>query len=426
MDVRVRVSRGVSLHSTASANPSIRDGGNDVGIENIDANAAPTDPTERSLPQKLEERTMHGPELPPFAVPPISDRERIWNVSQDLLIVADPNGNLRSINPAWTKTLGWSEGDLLGRTFEWLCHPDDRARTHTELARLAEGRKTLSFENRFRHKDGSYCWLSWRAVTDRGHLYAVARDITDLKNAEEQLRASRHELAQVSRQMTVGAMTASIAHEVNQPLGAIVANANAGLRWLARAEPDLDEVHSLLRRIVSDGHRASDVIVSIRAMFEKNHSEMSPVIVNDLVGEVLALVHEELESRQISLQNEMLDGLPRVMAERVQLQQVLLNLVTNAVEAMSSITDRERILAVQSSVCEPDHVLITIEDSGTGIDPNQMDRIFDAFFTTKAHGMGMGLSICRSIIESHGGRLWATARSPHGSMFCVTLQSTAS
>jgi C4-dicarboxylate-specific signal transduction histidine kinase len=181
-----------------------------------------------------------------------------------------------------------------------------------------------------------------------------------------------------------------------------------------------------LRRIVSDGHRASDVIVSIRAMFEKNHSEMSPVIVNDLVGEVLALVHEELESRQISLQNEMLDGLPRVMAERVQLQQVLLNLVTNAVEAMSSITDRERILAVQSSVCEPDHVLITIEDSGTGIDPNQMDRIFDAFFTTKAHGMGMGLSICRSIIESHGGRLWATARSPHGSMFCVTLQSTAS
>jgi C4-dicarboxylate-specific signal transduction histidine kinase len=218
-------------------------------------------------------------------------------------------------------------------------------------------------------------------------------------------------------------MTASIAHEANQPLAAIVANANAGLRWLARAEPDLDEVHSLLGRIVRDGHRAGDVIVSIRSMFQKDHCQMTPVKVNDLVGEVLALVGGELESHQISEQNEMLDGLPRVMAERVQLQQVLLNLVTNAIEAMSSIADRERVLAIRSRVCEPDHVLITVEDSGTGIDPSQMDRIFDAFFTTKAQGMGMGLSICRSIVESHGGQLWASARIPHGSMFCVKLQS---
>jgi PAS domain S-box-containing protein len=375
--------------------------------------------------QKIPGARMNGSELQSSA-PPTTDRERIWNVSQDLLIVADANGNLRSINPAWTTTLGWSEGDLLGRTFDWLCHPDDRARTQIELAKLAEGRKTLPFENRFRHKDGSYCWLSWRAVSDRGHLYAVARDVTELKNAEEQLRASRRELAQVSRQMTVGAMTASIAHEVNQPLAAIVANANAGLRWLARAEPDLDEVHSLLGRIVRDGHRAGDVIVSIRSMFQKDGCQMSPVKVNDLVGEVLALVHGELESHQISGQNEMLDGLPRVMAERVQLQQVLLNLVTNAIEAMSSIADRERVLAIRSRVCEPDHVLITVEDSGTGIDPSQIDRIFDAFFTTKAQGMGMGLSICRSIVESHGGQLWASARSPHGSMFCVKLQSASS
>jgi PAS domain S-box-containing protein len=369
---------------------------------------------------------MHGSELPRFAVPPISERDRIWDVSQDLLIVADPNGKLLSINPAWTATLGWSEGDLLGKAFEWLCHPDDRARTHMELALLAEGRKTLPFENRFRHKSGSYCWLSWRAVTDKGHLYAVARDITDLKNAEEQLRASRRELAQVSRQTTVGAMTASIAHEVNQPLAAIVTNANAGLRWLARAEPDLDEVRSLLKRIVSDGHRASEVIASIRSMFGKDPCEKSPLSVNDLIGEVLALIHGELESHQISLQNEMLDGLPRVMAVRVQLQQVLLNLIMNSVDAMSSITDRERVLAIKSGVCDPDYVFITMEDSGTGIDPAHIDRIFDAFFTTKAHGMGMGLSICRSIIESHGGRLWASARSPYGSIFSVRLQSTDS
>jgi len=226
--------------------------------------------------------------------------------------------------------------------------------------------------------------------------------------------------------MTVGAMTASIAHEVNQPLAAIVANANAGLRWLARAEPDVDEVRSLLKRIVSDGHRASRVVVSIRSMFGKDRCEMSPVSVNELVGEVLALVHTELESHQISLKIKMLDGLPRVMAERGQLQQVLLNLIMNAIEAMSSITERERLLEVQSRVCEHNHVLITVEDTGTGIDPNQTDRIFDAFFTTKTHGMGMGLSICRSIIESHGGRLWVSARSPYGSVFCMTLQSTDS
>jgi K+-sensing histidine kinase KdpD len=159
---------------------------------------------------------------------------------------------------------------------------------------------------------------------------------------KKQLRASRRELAQVSRQTTVGAMTASIAHEVNQPLAAIVTNANAGLRWLARAEPDLDEVRSLLKRIVSDGHRASEVIASIRSMFGKDPCEKSPLSVNDLIGEVLALIHGELESHQISLQNEMLDGLPRVMAVRVQLQQVLLNLIMNSMAGYERCRDEIR------------------------------------------------------------------------------------
>jgi PAS domain S-box-containing protein len=259
---------------------------------------------------------MHGSESPPHAAPRISEHERIWNVSQDLLIVADANGKFLSINPAWTATLGWSEGDLLGNTFEWLCHPNDRAKTQIELARLADGQKTVPFDNRFRHKNGSYRWLSWRAVTDKGQLYAVARDVTDLKNAEERLRASHHELAQVSRQMTVGAMTASIAHEVNQPLAAIVANANAGLRWLSGAEPNFDEVRSVLKRIVSDDHRAGEVIASIRSMFGKDRCETSPVNLNDVIVEVLMLVQVELERHQISLRNEMLDKLPRVMAER--------------------------------------------------------------------------------------------------------------
>jgi C4-dicarboxylate-specific signal transduction histidine kinase len=295
-----------------------------------------------------------------------------------------------------------------------------------ELARLVGGRKTLLFENRFRHKDSSYRWLSWTAVLDESRLYAVARDVTDLKNAEEQLRASRHELTQVSRQTTMGAITASIAHEVNQPLAAIVANANAGLRWLARGKPNLAEVRAILKRIVSDGLRASQVVASIRSMFGKDRGETSPVTVNDLIDEVLTLVNGELASHQISLQKEMRDGLPKVLADRVQMQQVLLNLIMNAIEAMSSIANRERVLMVKSEAFESDHVLITLQDSGTGIDPAHIDRIFDAFFTTKDRGMGMGLSICRSIIESHGGQLWASPRNPHGTSFYVKLPRAAS
>jgi PAS domain S-box-containing protein len=370
----------------------------------------------RSLNETLEHRIAEQ----------AKERDRIWNVSQDLLVVADVGGTLLSINPAWTATLGWSEGELLGKTFEWLCHPDDRARTHVELARLAEGRKTLPFENRFRQKSDSYRWLSWRGVTDKGRLYAVARDVTDIKIAREQLRTSRRELGQVSRQTTVGAMTASIAHEVNQPLAAIVTNADAGLRWLSREEPDFDEVRALLGRIVSDGHRASEVITSIRSMFGKGAREKNSLVsVNDLLGDVLALVNGELESHQIQLRTDMLDGLPLVMAERVQLQQVLLNLITNAIEAMSSVTDRARVLSVSSMACEADQVLITLKDSGTGIDPAHMDRIFDAFFTTKDRGMGMGLSICRSIVESHGGQLWAAPQSPYGTIFHLKLPRAA-
>jgi PAS domain S-box-containing protein len=353
------------------------------------------------------------------------ERARIWSVSQDLLVVTDTEGRFLNVNPAWTATLGWSEVELVGNTSEWLLHPDDREKTRTETGRLGEGRKTLRFENRLRHKGGSYCRLSWTAVPDRGLIYAVARDITELKDTEEQLRTSRRELAKVTRQTTMGAMTASIAHEVNQPLGSIVANANAGLRWLTRAEPDLDEARATLKRIVSDGHRASEVIASIRSMFGKDRREKSTVSVNDLVGDVLSLVQGELETRQISVQNEMLHELPHVMAERVQLQQVFLNLIMNAVDAMSSVTDRKRVLTIRSRVVESDRVQITLKDSGTGIDPSHMDRIFDAFFTTKSDGMGMGLSICRSIIESHDGRLSAAPGRPYGSIFQVILPTVS-
>jgi PAS domain S-box-containing protein len=354
------------------------------------------------------------------------ERARLWSVSQDLLVVTDMEGRFTAVNPAWSATLGCSEGDLLNNTSERLVHPDDWVKTCAYRGRVAQGQILPDFENRFRDERGSYHWLSWKAVAEKGYIYAVARDITDLKNAAGQLQAARRELAAVARRTTMGAMTASIAHELRQPLAALITNANAGLRWLNKAEPDLDEVRMALKRIVNNGDRAGAVIASIRSMFRKDLGERSPVSVNDLISEVLVVTRGELERHEVLLASELCDGLPTIMAERTQLQQVVLNLVINAVDAMSSVTGRERILIVRSEMIESHHVLITVTDSGSGIELDNTDRIFEAFFTTKAKGMGMGLSICRSIIESHGGKLWFSAHSPHGSSFSAKLPTFSS
>ena len=349
------------------------------------------------------------------------ERNRIWNVSHELLLVADAQGRFLSVNPAWLSTLGWSESELIGQTSEWLVHPDDAERSRADLARLAAGPATLTFESRFRRKDGSYRWLSWTSVRDGELIYAVARDTTDLKEAEEAARASRQELARVARDTTLGAMTASIAHEINQPLAAIATNGNAGVRWLTNPTPDLGEVRASLKRIVDDAHRASQIIASVRSMFRKDEGELAPLDISNLVREVLVLVQGELQSQRVLLETSLHEGLPLIYANRVQLQQVVLNLVINAIEAMSSVADRPRILLVKCETYETESVLLTVQDSGTGIEAKEGDRIFDAFFTTKPTGLGMGLAICRSIVEAHGGRLWASPGSPHGAVFHLSL-----
>src|SRR5215813_4443149 len=238
---------------------------------------------------------------------------------------------------------------------------------------------------------------------------AVARDREIMGQAE---------IARVSRLATMGAMVASIAHEIRQPLAAVVANSHAGTRWLARQEPNLEEVRLALESIGENGHRANEVITSISAMFKKNPDRRVPVNVNEVVNDVINLSRGELQSRKISLHTKLAPDLPRVSGDPVQLREVLLNLTMNAAEAMN-LTD-SRVLVI-ASMLEADGVKITVEDSGIGIDAKHAERIFEAFFTTKTTGMGMGLAICRSIIASHDGRLWATPGNSRGTVFHVAL-----
>jgi signal transduction histidine kinase len=247
------------------------------------------------------------------------------------------------------------------------------------------------------------------------------------REAADQARAGavQSELARVARLTTMGEMAATVAHEINQPLAAIVANGNAGLRWLKNRTPDLEEVEQSLKRIVKDGHRAGETIRSIRGMLRKTGQARTPLDVNELVPGVIALAHNELTKHRVQVLTALSPGLPHVLGDRMQLQQVIWNLIVNAAESMDSVVDRARILRVRSEMHDVSNVLVTVEDTGVGIDPQDHNRIFEAFFTTKSNGIGMGLSICRSIVEAHGGRLSVSPGKPHGSIFRVVLPVAA-
>jgi signal transduction histidine kinase len=241
------------------------------------------------------------------------------------------------------------------------------------------------------------------------------------RNAEIVARRSMGELANMNRVATAGELSASIAHEMKQPLAAMVTNVRAGLRWLGADEPNLEETRAALQNVVKDGNRAAEVIDSVRAMFKKEQTERTQLNMNDLISSVLYLLRDELRPQDIILRTNLDPQLPPVQGHRGELQQVILNLVRNAVDAMKDITYRPRVLTVKSEVQPPNEVLVSVADSGTGIDPKDIDRIFNAFFTTKSNGMGMGLSICKSIIDDHGGRLWALPNLKYGSVFNISL-----
>jgi C4-dicarboxylate-specific signal transduction histidine kinase len=249
------------------------------------------------------------------------------------------------------------------------------------------------------------------------HLASIA---IEREQAEERLRQAQADLARVSRVTTMGELTASVAHEVNQPIAAAVTNANACLRWLAGDIANLEEARAAATRIVRDGTRAAEIISRIRLLFKKGTPQRELADVNEVIRETIALLRSEATRYSISVHTEPAANLPQIMGDRVQLQQVLMNLIMNSIEAMKEV-DGTRELVIKSQRGENEEVLVSVSDTGVGLPPHQADQIFNAFFSTKPHGTGMGLSISRSIVESHGGRLWAAGNSPRGARFCLTL-----
>ena len=248
-------------------------------------------------------------------------------------------------------------------------------------------------------------------------------DITERNRTQEALQQAQAELAHVTRLTTLGELTASIAHEVNQPLAAIVTNGEACLRWLAYRPPELEEVRGAVESMISDGVRASEVVWGLRGLSKKSTPQRRLLDLNDVIEQLVLLVERELLNNRVTLRLELAPALPAVFGDRIQLQQVIMNLVINGIQSMASVTDRPRELLIRSRLGEDDQVLIEVRDCGSGIDPQDMQQLFNAFFTTKPNGMGMGLSICRSIIEAHGGRIWASSNAGPGATFAFTVPS---
>ncbi|MEH2478548.1 PAS domain S-box-containing protein [Nitrobacteraceae bacterium AZCC 2146] len=305
-------------------------------------------------------------------------------------------------------------------------HPDDRALAQQTIDRASSDGKDFDHGYRLLMPDSSvkYVHAVARAVKDASGSIAFVGAVTDVtarKRAEEELHEAQADLAHVTRVTALGELTASIAHEVNQPLAAVVTNAAACLRWLDHETPNLDEARSTVKSIINDGNRAGEVIQRVRALVNKTSDQKVPLHINEVVNEVIILVQHELLSHRVSLRMELAPALPVVIADRIQLQQVILNLVINGVEAMQSVTDRPRELMIRTHQDEALKILVTVKDGGVGIDAENADRLFNAFFTTKSNGMGMGLSICRSIVDAHGGRLSASSNVGPGATFQFTL-----
>jgi PAS domain S-box-containing protein len=353
------------------------------------------------------------------------------------IVMWNLEGAITGANEAFLHMVQYDQDDIASGRVRWkdLTPAEWRNRDEQAIAEIRGSSIFRPFEKEYFRKDGTRVpVLLGGALFEGGGNEGVAfvLDLSEQKRAQEKLRdaqqslyATQGELARISRLTTMGELTASIAHEVNQPLTAITNNGSACLRLLANQNLGPEVLRRTLEEIVADGNRASAVIARIRGFIKKASSEKSELDVNEVIQEVLALVGPELQKNRIAVKCELSKSLPLVFADRVQLQQVLLNLIVNGIEAMTAVTDRARSLVVQSKIDESGALMVAVCDSGTDLN-SEADRVFTPFFTTKANGMGMGLPISRSLVEGHGGRLWATSNSPYGAVFSFTLPAAGS
>jgi PAS domain S-box-containing protein len=348
------------------------------------------------------------------------------------ITIMDQQNRFAAVNEAFQKMVGYTEQELQSLGPVDITHEDDRQATREMIQDVQSGkRQDYQAEKRYRRKDGKVIWVrvsTARALDPNSPLPGIptlVEDITERKRAEMAWHDAREALSRATRLTVMGELSASIAHEINQPLSAIITNGRACERFLDFSPPDLDEVKDAVGEIVRDGKRASEVLSRIRAMSKNSAPERGPVDVNLAIAEVLALTRDELHRHRISVMTELHSNLPVTMADRVQLQQVVLNLVMNGIDAMRTVTDRPRNLTVRSQLSDQGNIVVNVADSGVGLDPRNRDRIFDSFFTTKPEGMGMGLAISNTIIQAHHGQLWAESGTPFGAIFGFTLPLAA-
>jgi PAS domain S-box-containing protein len=345
--------------------------------------------------------------------------------------VLDKNHYFIMTNSTYQAMVGYTDDELKKLTPLDITPASEREINRKLFSELQQGqRQHFELVKRLQRKDGKLIWIQLyvfriadRAATGQ-HTFGMVFDITEKMQAQDALQTAHAELERSAHVSRMGAMTASIAHEMNQPLTGVVGIASAGLRWLERTPPVIDKARECFEKIVRAGQSAADVLESVRAMFKSKKLASVPIDMNQLINEVLTLVQGAVKRHDIAVRIELDTAIMPVTGNRVQLQQVLYNLINNAIEAMESVADRTML--VKSEHENSGQVQVTIEDSGTGIEPQHADKIFGSFFTTKADGMGMGLSICRSIIESHGGRLWASPGRSRGAVFQFALPSDAS
>ncbi len=342
--------------------------------------------------------------------------------------LTDLNGRFLAANPVYEKMVGYREEELQKLSFLDVTPEEYRESNRTLVEELLSGKcRQFQIEKQYRRKNGSLIWVrnnvSLVPDTERmpRFLMALSEDITERRRIEEALSKARSELAHVYRVTSLGVMTASIAHEVNQPLSGIVTNASTCMRMLAADPPNVEGARETARRTIRDGNRASEVITRLRALFGKKETMKESIDLNEAAREVLALSSDDLHRNQVILQHELADELPAVTGDRVQLQQVILNLLRNASDSMSGVNDRPRQLLIKTEGDENDYVRLTVMDVGVGFALQDADRLFESFYTTKDDGMGIGLSVSRSIIESHHGRLWATLNNGPGAAFSFSI-----